>query len=372
MRIVNQQTDFTSLEHRVYRNQISQDPHDLFNVEDCEINFLFEISNSKSYRQIKFKNCVFKEDVIFNDVTLSGNLIFWNCKFEKLLTFQNLTVKGKSRFWETTFETLRVDNLRFEDLADFFKAKFKTNTIFYKTDFLGTVVFTASIFEKNVLFTYSKISDVLIFSRTKFFKGLDLSQAIITGKIKNNNSDFIDFENQLDIDDDDEYRNSFEFDGKITLQNKRDTFRILKKAAQDEGNQFKFLEYSKMENETYFTQLRPVWVKRFDNFSIFLLNKISNDHNMSWSRGVLFTGLLGLIFFYLALINTAFIEFGYDNNLFNYYSGRYILFLSPIHDIELFELERASTATIFFDFLGRLFVGYGIYQIIQAFRKHKG
>lgn len=372
MKIINSNNDFTSDEHYNKESPLSQEPLYRYNVENCQINYIFEISDSKKYRRIKFKDCVFKKDVILKNISISENLIFWNCKFEKCVTFHDVTIKRKARFWETTFNELKIDNLRFEDLADFFKTKFKENTIFYKTDFLATTVFTASIFEKNLLFTYSKISDVLIFSRTKFLKGMDLSQAIITGKIKNSNSDFPNFEKKMDIDDDDNYRDSFEFNGQITLQNKRETFRILKKAAQDEGNQFKFLEYSKIENETYFEQLKPIWIKRFDNYIIFLLNKISNDHNMSWSRGILFTAIIGLLFFYTSLITTSLIEFGFDIELFSYYLGKYIFFLSPIHKIDLFEEEIATTGTIILDFLGRLFVGYGIYQTIQAFRKHKG
>lgn len=372
MRTINNNNDFGVNEH--YINSYSSDisPLNRYAVNDCIIDFSIEIKDTKQYRSIKFEKCVFKKELILENLNIVENIDFIDCVFKNKLKIENVVINGKARFHGTEFSSLILKNIRFKDLASFFKTKFNQTIIFYKVDFLGTTVFTASIFKKNALFTYTKITDVIIFSRTKFEKGLDLSQAIILGKIKNANSGFNDFEDIKDIKGYDNFRKAFEEDGIIPLNNKRETFRILKKAALDDSNQFKFLEYSKLENETYFKQLKNDWFKRFDNFSIFLLNKISNNHNMSWSRGILFTGYIGFFFFYFALINTSNLEFGFDFKLLNDSIGKYFLFLSPVHDMNLFKEKNISTGTIIFDFLGRIFIGYGIYQTIQAFRKHKG
>lgn len=372
MKTINANSEFTNLEHYTYNFSTAETPANNYKVNDCVINFNFQLIDTKHYRQISFTNCTFLKTVTFRNVSIYNNFDFHECKFLDTLTLENVIIKGKARFWRSEFASLSINNLRFENLADFFKTQFFKKTIFYKTDFLGTTVFTASCFKENVLFTYSKIADAIIFSRTNFEKGLDLSQAIITGTIKNSNSDFGVFSNEKDLIDDDEYRKSFEEYGIITLNNKRETFRILKKAALADSNQFKFLEYSKLENQTYFEQLKSAWYKRLDNYLIFLLNKASNNHNMSWSRGVLFTAIVGFIFYYFSLINTIRIEFGWDSNLFYYYLGQYFLFLSPVHEKDLFKNEIMTPATIIFDFLGRIFLSYGIYQTVQAFRKHRG
>ncbi len=372
MRTLSNQSEFAVNEHFVHNASNDRNPLNKYIVKDCTIDFEFQLSNTKHYRIVKFENCIFLKSVTFKNITFIQNFDFINCKFSDKLTLENVVVKGKSRFWKTQFSDIVINNVRFENLADFFKTTFTKKTIFYKTDFLGTTVFTATNFRENVLFTYTKISDVIIFARTKFERGLDLSQAIITGKIKNSNSDFGKFDNIRDIEDDDYYRLSFEVDAVITLNNKRETFRVLKKAAFEDNNQFRYLEYSKLENEAYFAQLKHSWFKRFDNFFIFLLNKVSNNHNMSWSRGIIFTLIIGLLFFYLSLINTESIKIGWDTSLFIPSLGKYFLFLSPLHESKLFEQEITTTTTIFFDSIGRIFVGYGFYQTVQAFRKHKG
>ncbi|UPT70760.1 MAG: hypothetical protein M0D53_17150 [Flavobacterium sp. JAD_PAG50586_2] len=226
-----------------------------------------------------------------------------------------------------------------------------------------------------MLFTYTKIADVIIFIRTIFDAGLDLSQAIITGKVNIHNSDLLHFEDINDIDDNDLYRHAIETDGVITLNNQRETYRILKKFSKDDYNQFKFLEYSKLENEVYFKQLEPHKWKRFNNYVIFLANKYSNDHNMSWLLGVLFTSLAAFIFFFAAIISTDKIYFSLSDASgedLGYYVGMYFNFLSPLHEFKMFDNEHPTTLTIIFDFFGRILVGFGIYQTVQAFRKHKG
>ena len=43
----------------------------------------------------------------------------------------------------------------------------------------------------------------------------------------------------------------------------------------------------------------------------------------------------------------------------------------PFHSNDLLKDEIPNNWSHFFDFLGRIAVGYGIYQTIQAFRKFK-
>lgn len=368
-------SSISELTHNEYRDgSNTHSGQSFFRVKNCDIDFEIKIE-SKEFSTIEFDNCKFLKKVDFKQIEISKNFDFTYCLFDQEVIFKNIKIQGKSRFWESTFKgKVDFNNVSFKDLADFFKVTFNNTIIFYKVDFFSTTVFTETTFTENVLFTYTKIADIIIFTRTKFKKGLDLSLAIITGKINIHSSDLKKFPDVADLYDNNLYREAVEEDGIITLNNKRETFRILKKFSKEDFNQFKYLEYSKLENEAYFKQLKSAKWKRFNNYFIFLANKYSNDHNMNWLLGIGFTGLVGFIFFYLALISTSCVEMAWEFNkeVFLHYLGLYFNFLSPLHSFDLFSLEYPNTGTIALDFFGRIFVGYGIYQTIQAFRKHKG
>lgn len=371
-RLISSISELVNNEYTTSENSLNREAR--FQITDCDIDFEIEFKN-ESFSTVNFNNCTFLKKVTFIDSKISRNFDFTYCTFSEDVIFRNIKIDGKSRFWESTFnKKVDLNNVSFKDLADFFKVTFSNVIIFYKVDFFSTTVFTETIFMENALFTYTKIADIIIFTRTKFEKGLDLSLAIITGKINIHSSDLKFFSNVADIYDNNLYRQAVEDNGIITLNNKRETFRILKKFSKEDYNQFKYLEYSKLENEVYFEQLKSAKWKRFNNYIIFLANKYSNDHNMNWLLGIGFTGLMGFIFFYSALISTSCIEMAWEFNteVFIHYLGLYFNFLSPIHSFDLFALENPNTGTIALDFFGRIFVGYGIYQTIQAFRKHKG
>ncbi len=365
----------TDFDFNEYRNSSQRhNGESIINVTNCNIDFEI-IFTQDSFSTIEFNNCIFLKKITIKNIETKKCFDFINCEFKDEVYFENIIVKSKSRFWGTKFnQNTSFLNVSFKDLADFFQANFSKKIIFYKVDFFATTVFTETEFNENVLFTYTKIADVIIFTRTKFNAGMDLSLAIITGKINIHSSDLDKFPDVADTYNNEEYRDYAENQAIITRNNKRETFRILKKHSKDDLNQFKYLEYSKLENEVYFQQLKSVKWKRFNNYIIFLANKYSNDHNMNWLLGVFFTAFSGFIFFYLAVISTELIQMSWNINseVFVHYLGLYFNFLSPLHTVDLFINENPNTGTIVLDFFGRIFVSFGIYQTIQAFRKHKG
>ena len=87
--------------------------------------------------------------------------------------------------------------------------------------------------------------------------------------------------------------------------------------------------------------------------------------------------MIGLFFFYLSLLVTDKFVFAFE-----LYPGwkehvpDFIIFLNPVHKPnylgEAFLTEfKLSNSFYIFDFLGRIFVGYGLYQTAQAFRKYR-
>lgn len=112
-------------------------------------------------------------------------------------------------------------------------------------------------------------------------------------------------------------------------------------------------------------------------------NKLSNNYRRNWLQGVFFTIISALVF-YIPLVLCS------DGNLnicvtpsqcntleslsyfFKTHFSNFFEFLNPAHKVDFLKIEvqdNFKPLSGFFDFFGRLFIGFGIYQTIQAFRK---
>lgn len=344
-----------------------------FDVSNKIINIPLIIPNI-DFTSIKFDSCIFNEPVIIRKITVYANFEFTNCTFEKDFILENLTIKGAARFWSSKFNSsFKLNNVRFEKLADFYNTYFTNTFILYKVDLIGTAVFTEAKFKNSVLFTYTKICDFLIFTRTIFDKGVDLSLALISGNIiyfESKINTYPDYKINAHFDQD-KYLSAVEVNGKIPIVNKLETYRILKKHSKNSNNQFLAIGFAKEETETY-SKLLKLTHKNIDSKGIFLLNRISNNHSTSWTLGILFTLTAGLLFFYLAMISSS--DYTIAFSILNWkdlldMTSKYLIFLLPTHKFDdLYHLT--NPLVLLFDILGRIFIGYGIYQTIQAFRKY--
>lgn len=128
----------------------------------------------------------------------------------------------------------------------------------------------------------------------------------------------------------------------------------------------------------------PFWF--YENWWILALNKLSNNFRLSYTRGIIFTFVSGLIFYlpYLFVLDKN-LEICLNNcntmegfiYVLKNYSYLFFEFLNPTHKFELIESKiiYPENSPIYklcgsiFDFSGRIFVSFGIYQTIQAFRK---
>jgi len=343
---------------RPITSQSKKEP--LFIFEDCVFEAGFKLSTDNKYN-IEFFNCQFKEIFYLKNTKFSGKWKFRGCKF-----------------WNTDFS-----NTGFEDLADFYRCDFYNKVIFFKTDFLGTTVFSGSTFHQNVLFTYSLIEKLIIFRGTTFKKGLDLSLSIGQGEINcfgmhldNDNYDVVKRlvgHNYTE----EEYDNDVSTDGKIPIKNKRETFRILKHTLVSQNNisesiKFKVLEKSTLRSELALTPAS--WQNTFDQLNLWL-NWNSNNYGNSYWQAIKFVAVVGLICFYPAALCSDKYSMGIpDCSTLEAGIGDFFKFLLPTHSVDYLDgdnLAKAYFPFFIFDFIGRVFVGYGIYQFIQAFRKYR-
>ncbi len=366
---------------------------------------------------LKFDNCRFLDELYIGNYEWKVKFIN-NCEFERTirpesrknsLTFDSCTIRdlnfedvvfgddsgknGKVRFHSCNLFDTNFRNTQFNGLVDFWNTTFHKPVIFYKTDFYKTAVFSSAMFRENTLFTYSSITDKAIFRGTKFEKGLDLSTAIISGELNLFDLRLKYFRHSKPKNDKDYESDIFE-KGNIPLKNKQETYRMLKKQYESQSNNvkaldFKFLERSAQSKATineikrskYREESKRVFLyrklKALCNQAIHFLNIISNGYGKSYFLGICFTMLVGCIFFSLSMLGTSKYVFDLfsgevfiiDNNL-----SQFLNFLNPTHKFDYlgknFNYELFGDF-YFWDFTGRIFISYGIYQTIQAFRKYK-
>lgn len=116
-------------------------------------------------------------------------------------------------------------------------------------------------------------------------------------------------------------------------------------------------------------------LEKVREYTLLYLNRISNSFGMSWGRGVLFTCVTALLFF--ILINYQGMPAPFSENIpngetcFGYLWENYLNMFYLLDFKEKFSkgiILNPFGETLFF--VSKIFVSYGIYQTISAFRKY--
>lgn len=170
------------------------------------------------------------------------------------------------------------------------------------------------------------------------------------------------------------------------FEQKTSAYNQLKKIFENQGDIVEATWYHSkaMENQKQLLMLRykqkynPRWRTPFnwftkDGFDLFnfFLNRVSNNHGENWARALVFT--LGIS---LLIYSGYFISVNYHKDLSwkgtGDFIGYYFSFLDLTHRIDFMvkETTRLNGLSRFLDFLGRVVIGYCIYQFIAAFRRH--
>lgn len=357
-------------------------------------------------KEYTFENCIFNNKVTFLTKTIKDkdtftkyeyndvSFYFKNCQFQEV-NCKDVIFKRKIRFHECLFhKKIIFNNPSFHELVDFWSSTFKERVIFYKANFGSVVVLSSAIFQENVLFTYSRIEKVFILRGATFEKGLDLALAIILGDVIAFDLYLNDFKaikepkkpkkpkkpEKPTSDWSKSYDGIIAEKGDIFISNKRETFRIIKNQLIQQNNIIDSTEFYYLENKALSEEKASrVFKLSFDGMMLFL-NRISNRHRTSYVRGILFTLISGILFYYLSVINSSkyIIAFNINCDIIQDNISGYFSFIIPTHTFDYLGkdfvkqyVEKSNYWFYIFDFIGRIFVGYGIYQTIQAFRKYK-
>ena len=109
--------------------------------------------------------------------------------------------------------------------------------------------------------------------------------------------------------------------------------------------------------------------QNFDLFT-FRLNKLTNNHGESWRKALRFILLSSFAMCCLYYLSLHYRETP-SLQATDRFVRNYFLFLDPTHKIEFLAGKKPLWwVPVFIDFLGRILMGYGIFQFIAAFRRH--
>lgn len=148
--------------------------------------------------------------------------------------------------------------------------------------------------------------------------------------------------------------------------------RILKKHFVDHGNSYDFLEIRAIEQRAILNSINnPLssW-KKFNEYFLLTMNKWSNEFGTNWARGVGFTlgwATLGAMGLYYMLYPGPYIYSEVDPKFWSLMFGG----LSPLYKIDLLAEKGAGLGVYLWFLFYKIMVLYGLYQTVQAFRKHR-
>lgn len=303
--------------------------------------------------------------VHFDKATFNDYTDFKNIKFNDQVTFTNVKFKGYITFYGATFKNkVDFENSNFFDQAQFTKVTFKQQSCFRKTNFKKQVYFKrASFLRINIESQLSHFFEFTTFQSNAYFNNINNDKTI--ENIAEEQVGIINLENCA-IE-----KNLFFLGAKINVANK-ETARIIKHEFLKINNQIVALEYHAKEMEKYKEELKESKDKVIWDKFILCMNNLSSKHGLSPSKGIMFTLITTAIIFVVFLSalwceNKIILDW---NNTWETIKGFFLLLNVTNWSFELFGMTYKDYNIAFIVLvIGRIFIAYGIYQTIQAFRK---
>jgi hypothetical protein len=335
---------------------------EVINFSLCSFNYPLAINEKFAH----FINTNIEELAEF-DHFKKVEFIFGLCEFRFGINLNNFSYNQKIRFWKCKFYRLHIFNASFNKLFELVDSEVYSNAFFNKADFNANCVFTKTKFYKNCIFTYSTFEKQGIFSRAIFRDknnlptGLDLSQSIVNGQLTFFETDLGNYEAKRIDSNSTEYDDAISEDGKIPIQNKRETFRIIKHQLLQQNNAIEAEKYDKLEKQTLlYETYKNLKIKNISNLFLLLLNKYSNNYKTSWLYALIFT-------LSVASISHSILSISEANDFCD--GLKFIKLLNPIDFSFYSNAHSGKIYTVYF--LAKISIGFGIYQLIQAFRKYR-
>ena len=390
------------------------------NINNEYKNKLQENNDIKEKSEVNFKKSNFIGNIYFSEAFFETDVDFSGSQFNTI-SFGNATFDRNVRFHKTTFNNNIVFfNTSFNKLVEFYRAHFYKPIQFHFTDFLDRAIFSSSEFDEEVQFLHCRVdsNSYIRFESVTFRKSLDISRSNFNDKANFWNIELEEGDTFISS----KYQNDFDEKAKTestkntpTIYKKiRETYRIIKSNFYSQNNKIEALKFSKREILVYEKEVKSLSTDKI----LLLANKFSNNYGTNWVKGLLFTMLSGFItystilyieekvnstysillicvLFVVIMSKTENIKEIQQKVSFVFFSCLYVTILcfcnTPfainwelfiehylkvlnVIDLKPFEKEENSIFNLsglsyLFLFIGRIFIGYGYYQTIQAFRK---
>ena len=265
-----------------------------------------------------------------------------NCLIEKIQS-KDFTIKGVIgkesfiKFSDSNFETLEIIEVKNNGILEFNRLTIQQQWKLLVSDLRKTDFINCSFHTSSWLFENSKIIDI-------FMVGSSLPNEVVNQHGKRDNIQA------------------------------RLAYGQLHKAMLSMGDNVSALEYQSLEIKAHYREIEWLSRKWLTKFNLFL-NYISNDFGRSWGRGLVFSLLVSIAFFWGLVISTdeftISLPITFDFSLI----ASFFRFINPLRFFEtekIFESAgnlQLSWISYIIDFTARVLIAYGFYQTIQAFRR---
>ncbi len=314
------------------------------------INNLLDISTTID--NTKFIEVDFQEEGDFKTVVFEKQVEFVRCRFG-----------NRGAFWGSSFDILTFENIRLEDKSHIYFGGTKGNILeLVNSVLLGRIDFNNDNIKKLNLFG-SVVRRTL--NRIKF-KAVPANwgTAVVLKHECIKRSNTIEALEYKAIEKD-----LYTIELKKNIKENKSKIKELKKSKENKKSNKIEIKRLKKEKRKYC----------FDKMSL-CISRLSNNHGQSWQRAVLFTFIVWMIsfgLFYTTLIlsdimsdKSNFLNIGYFlANLIEYFIPTNYNILSCFLKIDTYNCWLKLPAILFYMF-GKIFIPYGVFEIIQAFRKY--
>ena len=312
------------------------------------------------------------------ELTKNLSVNFGNSSFESLnfkanfgryCSFSKLKVV-KSDFNFCSFNEANFNDSNFLSKSNFFKCIFKEDLYFKNSSNQGEILFLKCIFHSFSHFNQSLFNnlnfDNTIFEKRASFDRVEVKNFDLYQTTFSQGAFFDEFKIKSIIEN-----NYFE---KLNIENAktwRRTLRQIKQELQKTENKIDYNRFRTYELAAYYQELN--WEHNFRDKFILWATKWSVGFDHSWRKGLAFTLSVGF-FWYVILYwlehrgdcDTSEIE-GFFNGFY-----RFLLvtdFYDPFEHEKRKFLENGWSGLVMI--IGKIFIAFGIYEMIQAFRKFK-
>jgi len=371
--------DILELKEFQFKNELIFDQCNFTN--EVQLKLLIGNENFKN-KKLTFINCIFQNNLSFphksdiNPSNVDYEISFSKSTFKKTLNFQNIIFHKNVDFSNCKFMEdvhLKINESKFIKGGNFAGAHFKGKLDAWSIQFNESLNFEYVNFEKRVNMS----------SLTQINMNSDQSTVNFIGANFNGNIYLYDCHiHKLDLFKTVKEKGVFLLGSEISVL-KRETARLIKNEFINQNNKIEALKYHALEMKAYRKELWNPKVKPYHKLSdkfILWSNYISNEYNLNPIKAFLFIIITSITFFSFYLISLdryCHIVECYETPYRSYIgSGRiigdYFNFINPVHKVDFIEKSSQSTLggfSIAIDSISRIIIGYGYYQLIQAFRK---